>query len=56
MSWQGISWTRGTPGDQLKRSAGCAVFRYTEGFYADAGNKAFTKISTARHAPPARRG
>lgn len=40
MSWQGISWTKGTPGDQLKRSAGSAVLRYTEGFYADAGNKA----------------
>jgi hypothetical protein len=40
MSWQGISWTKGTPGDQLKRSASSAVLRYTEGFYADAGNKA----------------
>jgi hypothetical protein len=39
MSWHGISWTKGTPGDQLKRSAASAVLRYTEGFYADAGNK-----------------
>lgn len=27
-------------GGQLKRSASSAVLRYTEGFYADAGNKA----------------
>ena len=40
MRWQGVSWAKGTPGDQLKRSASSAVLRYTEGFYADAGNKA----------------
>lgn len=40
MSWQGVAWTKGTAGDQLKRSASSAVLRYTEGFYADAGNKA----------------
>jgi len=37
--WQGISWTKGTVGDQLKRSASSAVLRYTEGYYADGGNK-----------------
>lgn len=38
-NWQGISWTKGTIGDQLKRSASSAVLRYTEGYYADGGNK-----------------
>ena len=37
--WQGISWSKGTIGDQLKRSASTAVLRYTEGYYADGGNK-----------------
>lgn len=40
MSWQGVSWAKGTTGDQLKRSASSAVLRYTEGYYADGGNKA----------------
>ena len=39
MSWQGISWAKGSVGDQLKRSASSAVLRYTEGYYADGGNK-----------------
>ncbi len=39
MSWQGISWARGSTGDQLKRSASSAVLRYAEGYYADGGNK-----------------
>jgi len=38
-SWQGVSWAKGTPGDQLKRASGSAVLRYTEGYYADGGNK-----------------
>lgn len=40
MSWQGISWAKGSVGDPLKRSASSAVLRYTEGYYADGGNKA----------------
>ena len=40
MSWQGVSWAKGSVGDQLKRSASSAVLRYTEGYYADGGNKA----------------
>jgi hypothetical protein len=40
ISWQGISWAKGSVGDQLKRSASSAVLRYTEGYYADGGNKA----------------
>jgi hypothetical protein len=39
MSWQGVSWSRGTTGDQLKRATSSAVLRYTEGYYADGGNK-----------------
>ena len=39
MSWQGVSWAKGTVGDQLKRSSSSAVLRYTEGYYADGGNK-----------------
>jgi hypothetical protein len=39
MSWQGVSWAKGTIGDQLKRSSSSAVLRYTEGYYADGGNK-----------------
>jgi len=39
MSWQGISWSRGTTGDHLKRAASSAVLRYTEGYYTDGGNK-----------------
>ena len=38
-SWQGISWSRGT-GDQLQRALSGAILRYTEGYYADCGNKA----------------
>ena len=38
-SWQGISWSRGT-GDQLQRALSGAILRYTEGYYADGGNKA----------------
>ena len=38
-SWQGISWAKGGIGDQLKRAASSAVLRYTEGYYADGGNK-----------------
>jgi four helix bundle protein len=38
-SWQGISWAKGTIGDQLKRAGSSAVLRYTEGYYADGGNK-----------------
>ena len=37
--WQGVSWARGTHGDQLKRALGGALLRYTEGYYADGGNK-----------------
>lgn len=40
MSWKGISWAKGTTGDQLKRAASSAVLRYTEGYYADGGHKA----------------
>jgi len=40
MSWQGISWTKGSLGDQLKRALSSTVLRYTEGYYADGGNKA----------------
>jgi four helix bundle protein len=39
MSWQGVSWAKGTVGDQLTRSSSSAVLRYTEGYYADGGNK-----------------
>jgi four helix bundle protein len=39
MSWQGISWAKGGIGDQLKRAVSSAVLRYTEGYYADGGNK-----------------
>ena len=39
MSWQGVSWAKGTIGDQLKRSSSSALLRYTEGYYADGGNK-----------------
>ena len=35
----GVSWARGTTGDQLKRALGGALLRYTEGYYADGGNK-----------------
>ncbi len=38
-SWQGVSWSRGTTGDQLRRALSGAVLRYTEGYYADGGNK-----------------
>lgn len=38
-SWQGISWSRGT-GDQLQRALSGAILRYSEGYYADGGNKA----------------
>ena len=37
-SWQGISWSRGT-GDQLQRALSGAILRYSEGYYADGGNK-----------------
>jgi hypothetical protein len=40
MDWQGISWAKGSIGDQLKRALSSAVLRYTEGYYADGGNKA----------------
>lgn len=40
MSWKGVSWAKGTTGDQLKRAASSAVLRYTEGYYADGGHKA----------------
>ena len=39
-AWQGISWSRGTTGDQLKRALSGALLRYTEGYYASGGNKA----------------
>jgi hypothetical protein len=39
VGWQGVSWARGTPGDQLKRAASSAILRYTEGYYADGGTK-----------------
>jgi hypothetical protein len=39
-SWQGVSWSRGTIGDQLKRALSGALLRYTEGYYANGGNKA----------------
>ncbi len=39
MSWKGISWAKGTTGDQLKRASSSAVLRYTEGYYADGGHK-----------------
>ncbi len=39
VGWNGVSWAKGTPGDQLKRALGSAVLRYTEGFYADGGYK-----------------
>ena len=39
-SWQGVSWSRGTTGDQLKRALSGAILRYTEGYYANGGNKA----------------
>ena len=39
MSWQGVSWAKGTTGDQLKRASSSAVLRYTEGYYADGGHK-----------------
>jgi len=39
-SWQGVSWAKGSTGDQLRRSASSAVLRYTEGYYADGGHKA----------------
>ena len=39
MSWQGVSWAKGSTGDQLQRSASSAVLRYTEGYYADGGDK-----------------
>jgi hypothetical protein len=38
-AWQGVSWARGTTGDQLKRALSGALLRYTEGYYADGGNK-----------------
>jgi len=38
-AWQGISWSRGT-GDQLQRALSGAILRYSEGYYADGGNKA----------------
>ena len=34
-----FSWARGTSGDQLKRALSGALLRYTEGYYADGGNK-----------------
>ena len=37
-SWQGISWSRGT-GDQLQRALSGAILRYSEGYYADGGNR-----------------
>ncbi len=39
MSWKGFSRAKGTTGDQLERASRSAVLRYTEGFYADDGNK-----------------
>jgi four helix bundle protein len=39
MSWKGVSWAKGTTGDQLKRASESAVLRYTEGYYADGGHK-----------------
>ena len=38
-AWQGVSWARGTCGDQLKRALSGALLRYTEGYYADGGNQ-----------------
>ena len=38
-AWHGVSWSRGTSGDQLKRALSGALLRYTEGYYADGGNK-----------------
>ena len=40
-SWPGRVYLgrAGLIGDQLKRALSSAVLRYTEGFYADAGNK-----------------
>ena len=38
-AWQGVSWARATTGDQLKRALSGALLRYTEGYYADGGNK-----------------
>ncbi len=38
-SWQGVAWSRGTRGDQLKRALSGALLRYTEGYYATGGNK-----------------
>ena len=40
VAWQGVSWSRGTTGDQLKRALSGALLRYTEGYYAEGGNKA----------------
>src|SRR4030095_11870885 len=37
--WKGISWARGTIGDQLQRSLSSALLRYIEGYYADERNK-----------------
>ena len=37
--WQGVAWSRGTVGDQLKRALSGAILRYTEGYYADGGTK-----------------
>ncbi|MBI4820401.1 MAG: four helix bundle protein [Deltaproteobacteria bacterium] len=39
-SWPSVSWAKGGTGDQLRRSASSAILRYTEGYYADGGNKA----------------
>ncbi len=35
----GVAWSRGTPGDQLKRALSGALLRYSEGYYASGGNK-----------------
>lgn len=38
--WTGVPVSRGTTGDQLHRAMTGAILRYTEGFYAQAGNQA----------------
>ena len=45
VSWQGVSWSRGTPGDQLKRALTGAVLRYTEGL-------SYPEIARVLNIPP----
>ena len=39
IAWK-IPWSRGTLGDQLERALTGALLQYTEGYYADDGNRA----------------